>query len=133
MSSNGSNHHLQTTTEFRGRRISTRLINNQPLLVNPSTHINPHVFDQIEIAGFIMASVKECGPLSAIIKGRENVIRARKKIKKEHLLEIFRFYCNEMQVVPVKFLNYFNNGTLELVNYNIHANLCIAIACTIPV
>jgi hypothetical protein len=47
--------------------------------------------------------------------------------------EIFRHYCEELQIAPVKFLNYYKNNTIELVNYNIQANLCIAISCVLPV
>eukprot|EP00347_Sterkiella_histriomuscorum_P011119 403373687 len=69
--------------------------------------------DKVEIGGIHIASIKEHGPLGILLKSKE-------------------YYCNEMQIAPVKFLNYYNDGILQLHNYNIQPNLCVAIACTIP-
>ena len=93
----------------------------------------PISHDKVEIAGIHIASIKENGPLGVLFKSREQAMRLGRKLKNKYITEIFRHYCNELQIAAVKFLNYYSDGILHLHNYNIQQNLCIAIACTIPV
>ncbi|CDW72567.1 UNKNOWN [Stylonychia lemnae] len=94
--------------------------------------LTPYNLDKVEIGGMYIASIKEHGPLAVLLKSREQAMRSNKKLKNKYITEIFRFYCNELQIAPVKFLNYFSDGIIQLHNYNIQPNLCIAIASTLP-
>ena len=46
-------------------------------------------------------------------------MRSKIKLKNKYIVEIFRYYCNELQIAPVKFMNYYHDGIIELHNYNI--------------
>ena len=78
-------------------------------------------------------SLREFGPYGVIIKGKEQIQKFNRNLKMRHLNEIFRNYCYELQIAPVKFLHYYEKGFLKLINYNVQPNLCVAIACIIPV
>jgi hypothetical protein len=84
-----------------------------------STSPSPYPHEKVEIGGMNISSLKEHGPHMVIFKSKEQAMRSSKKLKNKYIAEIFRYYCNELGIAPVKFLNYFNNGIIELVNYNI--------------
>ena len=59
--------------------------------------------------------------MTVIYKAKEQMQRLGEgaNIKTKFLNEIFRYYCHELQIPPVKILNYFNNGYLKLINYSV--------------
>lgn len=63
---------------------------------------------------------------------KELISKFSKTLKPKHISEIFRFYCTELSIAPVKFLHYIDHNILKLINYSIQPHLCVAIACIIP-
>jgi len=51
----------------------------------------------------------------------------------ETLEKIYRNYCTQLRAVPVRFLHLYQDGWLKMVNFNLQANMAVAIACVIPV
>lgn len=91
-------------------------------------------FDSIHIDGIQLASIKHLGPYKVVNKSRD---QAKKLFANEPphdtLEKIYNHYCSQTHAVPVRFLHLYENGWLNLLNFNFHANNSLALACVIPV